>query len=84
MKDLVKAGIDVNLRSKDGQTALIVAVGAGEEKMAEALLKAGADPDISDSLGASARKYAVLFHRSSMLALFETYAPEKAIPPKAE
>ncbi|MDR0487060.1 MAG: ankyrin repeat domain-containing protein [Treponema sp.] len=84
MKDLIKAGIDTNLRSKDGQTALIVAVGSGEDKMVEALLKAGADPDISDSLGASARKYAVLFHRKSILALFENCAPEKAALPKAE
>ena len=75
--DLIKAGADVNLKSKDGQTALVVAVGEGDEKMVEALLKAGADPDISDSLGASARKYATLFHKSSMMALFDTYAPEK-------
>lgn len=75
--DLVKAGADVNLKSKDGQSALIVAVGNGDEGSVEMLLRAGADPDTPDSLGTSARKYAVLFHKSSILALFETVTPLK-------
>ena len=79
VSDLIKAGIDVNIKSKDGQTALVVAVGANDEKMVEALLKAGADPDISDHMGASARKYAALFKNSTITALFETYAPEKTV-----
>ena len=77
MTELIKAGSDVNIKSKDGQTALVVAVGADEEKMVEALLKAGADPDIPDSLGTSARKYAALFHKEPMMALFQTLAPPK-------
>ena len=77
--DFIKAGADLNIKSKDGQTALVVAVGAGEEYMVEALLKAGADPDISDSLGASARKYAALFNKKTMVTLFETYAPQKQV-----
>ena len=77
--DLINAGVDVNIKSKDGQTALIVAVGACEEKVVEALLKAGADPDISDSLGASARKYAALFNKKAILDLFETYASPKPV-----
>jgi len=77
MTDLVKAGADLNLKSKDGQTALIVAVGIGEEKMVETLARAGANPDISDNLGASARKYAALFSNKTMLALFDAYAPQK-------
>jgi len=77
--DLINAGADINIRSKDGQTALIVAVGAADEKMVEALLKAGADPDISDSLGASARKYASLFRKKAILDLFQTYAPPKEV-----
>jgi hypothetical protein len=76
VSDLIAAGADVNIKSKDGQTALIVAAGASEVKMTEALLKAGADPDITDSLGASARKYAALFHNSSIIELFNTYAPQ--------
>jgi len=78
VNDLLEAGADVNIKSKDGQTALIVAAGASEEKMVDALLKAGADPDISDSLGVSARKYAKLFNKSSIMSLFDIYAPQKS------
>ncbi|MDR0498087.1 MAG: ankyrin repeat domain-containing protein, partial [Treponema sp.] len=75
VKDLIAAGADVNIRSKDGQSALIVAVGADEEAIVEMLLKAGADPDISDAMGVSARKYATLFHKSAIMALFDTITP---------
>jgi ankyrin repeat protein len=75
---LIEGGADVNLKKKDGQSALIVAAGAGDAVCAELLLKAGADPDDTDVLGASARKYALLFHNSALLALFDTYAPSKA------
>jgi len=77
MDDLIRAGADLDIKSKDGQTALVVAVGAGDERMVEALLKAGADPEITDSMGVSARKYASLFHKESITTLFETYAPKK-------
>jgi hypothetical protein len=72
--DLLHAGADVNIKSKDGQSALILAVGSGDETMTEMLLKAGADPDDPDVLGASARKYASLFNKSGIIALFKTYA----------
>jgi hypothetical protein len=75
VKDLVAAGADLNIKSKDGQTALILAVGSSEKEIVEMLLKAGADPDISDSLGVSARNYAALFHKEEIIKLFNTYAP---------
>ena len=78
VKALVEAGADVNIRSKSEQNALIVAVGSGDTETVEILLKAGADPDIRDSLGASARKYAALFHKSDIVSLFDAYAPAKA------
>ncbi|MCL2093217.1 MAG: ankyrin repeat domain-containing protein [Treponema sp.] len=77
MAALLKAGSDPDIQSKDGQTALVVAVGAGNEKMTEALLKAHANADISDSLGASARKYAFLFKKPSIVALFNKLSPAK-------
>ena len=73
--DLIEAGADVDIKSKDGQTALIIAAGGNDEKNTESLLKAGADPDVADSLGASARKYAALFRQKAMIELFEKYAP---------
>jgi hypothetical protein len=75
---LIEAGADTKLKTKDGQSALIIAVGAGDEACVEMLLKAGADPDEADALGASARKYAGLFHNDALLALFDTYAPPQA------
>jgi len=77
LEDLINAGADLNIKSKSGQTALVVAVGAGDERMVEALLKAGADPDITDNMGVSARKYAGLFRKTSVTTLFDTYAPIK-------
>jgi ankyrin repeat protein len=71
---LLNAGADPNIRTRDGQSALILAVGEDDLVSAEALLKAGAEPDQEDSLGASARKYAELFHKPAMLALFDKYA----------
>ena len=77
--ELITAGTDINIKSKDGQTALIVAVGAGDERAVELLLYAGADPDISDSLGVSARKYATLFHKEPITSLFDEYTLKKAM-----
>jgi len=78
IKTLIEAGADVNIQSRDGQTALVVVVGAGDEEIVEMLVKAGADPDIEDSLGVSARKYAALFKKSTMITLFNVNASGKA------
>ena len=78
VKALIEAGADTNIKDKEGQTALVVAVGAGDEEIVEMLVKAGANPDLEDSLGVSARKYANLFKKSTMTALFDSYVPDKA------
>jgi uncharacterized protein len=74
IQTLIEAGADVNIQSKDGQTALIVVVGAGDEDIVDMLAKAGADPDIKDALGVSARKYATIFGNKKMLAMFDANA----------
>ena len=79
VNDLIKAGTDPNIRNKNGQSALLLAAGNGDEKMIEILLKAGADPDLQDNMGLSARSYAALFKNSSMAALFDAYAPPKEV-----
>jgi hypothetical protein len=73
---LIKAGADLNIKSKDGQSALIISVGLNDEVCVKLLLKAGADADSPDSLGASARKYAVLFNKPKMIELFKKYSPK--------
>jgi ankyrin repeat protein len=71
--DLLSRGAAVDLQSKDGQSALVIAVGKNNVSIAEMLLEAGADPDQQDKLGFSARKYAKLFHDPKMSALLERY-----------
>jgi hypothetical protein len=71
---LLKAGADVNSKSKDGQSALIISVGLGDEDMVKLFLKAGAETDEPDALGASARKYAALFNKPKITELFKKYA----------
>jgi hypothetical protein len=73
MELLLQAGADVNLKSKDGQSALIIAVGLNDEAAVEMLLTAGANPDEPDALGVSARKYATLFNKPAVAALFNAH-----------
>ena len=80
LADLLRAGADPNARSKDGQSALIIAVGLNDEPTVELLLKSGASVDDPDSLGVSARKYAALFNRPGIARLFQTWAA----PPVSE
>jgi hypothetical protein len=54
-------------------------VGLNDDFLAGLLLKAGADADAPDSLGASGRKYASLFNRPLMTAIFDKYAPQKNV-----
>jgi hypothetical protein len=72
--DLLAAGADVNMKSRDGQSALIFSVGLNDTIFTEILLKAGANPDEPDALGASARKYAVLFNKPAITELFDKHA----------
>jgi hypothetical protein len=67
----LRHGANPDLKSKDGQTALVVAVGRGDEAIVELLLAGKADPDIPDKLGLSARQYARLFNNPGLAALFE-------------
>ncbi len=56
-------------------SALVIAVGKNNSTIASLLLEAGADPDLPDKLGFSARKYAKLFHDQAMSALMDRYPP---------
>jgi len=71
IKTLIEAGADVNIKNGDGQTALIIVVGAGDAEIVEILVKAGADPDIEDDFGVSARMYANIFKNDKIKAIFD-------------
>ena len=68
---LVARNADTNIQSKDGQTALIFAVGRQDLPMARLLIAHKADWNIADSLGMSALEYAKLFHDKDILAAME-------------
>jgi hypothetical protein len=68
-------GADPNVESKDGQSALVIAVGKKDLASARLLLEHGADPDLADKLGMSARSYAKLFKMPEFAALFEEFPP---------
>ncbi len=67
---LLSHGADPNIRSRDGQTALILSAGRGDVPMCRALVKRGADPNVSDKLGMSASGYAKLFGNGELMELF--------------
>lgn len=75
---LLDKGALTDLQSRDGQTALVIAVGRSDAVMVGLLLKAGADPGVCDKLGLSAIKYAKLFNKPEVLSLFEAagFAPK--------
>ncbi len=73
---LIKKGANLNVMSSDGQSILVLAVGNGNSLIVKLLLENGADPDVKDSMGMSARGYAKLFRNEELMKLMET-VPEK-------
>ncbi len=68
---LISAGAKLDIRSKSGQTALILAVGRQAVNTALTLIESGADIDIKDDLGMTAKKYAELFKLEQVLSSIE-------------
>ncbi|MBQ3650337.1 MAG: ankyrin repeat domain-containing protein [Treponema sp.] len=75
-KYLISKGADLSFVSSDGQPILVLAVGNGNVDIVKILLENGADPDIKDSMGMSAREYALLFKKKPMIELMEKF-PKK-------
>ncbi len=63
----IENGAELEMTSKSGQTALILATGNGHRECARILIEAGADCDKTDTMGLSARKYAQLYQVSDLL-----------------
>ncbi len=70
VKLLLERGSMPDLKSKDGQTALIICAGRGDAEMSEILVAHGANPETKDLLGMSAIGYAKLFKNQKLLELF--------------
>jgi hypothetical protein len=69
VQQLLTAGADVNLKDKEGRTALIRAVLNNNGPLVEKLLKAHADPDIQDNQGETALTWAKLFGHDRIVSL---------------
>ena len=65
---LLSKNADTNIQGKNGQTALILAVGRQDVKMVKQLIEHHADWNIADHLGMSALGYAKLFNNKEILA----------------
>lgn len=70
-KILLEHKANPNIQSKDGQTALILAVGRQDVEIIEMLLKNKSDYNLKDSMGMSSLDYANLFRNEEILKLFD-------------
>jgi len=75
--ELLSRGADIDGVSRNGQNAIVLAVGRGAEDAAALLLQAGADPFVADKLGSDAVQYAHLLGRKRFLELVKTKYPER-------
>ncbi len=75
--ELLARGADLQGISRNGQNALVLAIGKGAEDAAALLLTAGADPFVADKLGSDAVQYAQLLGRKKFLELIKEKFPEK-------
>ena len=75
-KVLIDNKADLHVMSLDGQSILVLAVGNGDKKIVDLLVSSGADPDVKDSMGMSARGYAKLFKKEDLVEIMAR-VPEK-------
>ncbi len=73
---LIKKGAELNTINKEGQTNLILAVGANRYNICKLLVENGSDPDVKDQMGMSAYTYACLFKKTSIAELLKPYHKE--------
>lgn len=64
---LIDRGVELDTQSKNGQTALMLAVGEAQTMVALQLIYAGADVSMKDQLGMTAEKYASLFGHTQIV-----------------
>jgi len=72
VRDLLKGGVNVNVQSPKGVTALHVACGKGHASLIQLLLDSGADPSVADSFGLTALHYAAGCSKGEVMKLIVT------------
>lgn len=72
-KYLIEKGADLNTINKEGQSNLILAVGANRENIVKLLAENGSDPDVKDMMGMSAYTYATLFKKQRIIDILAPY-----------
>ncbi|MBR1638785.1 MAG: ankyrin repeat domain-containing protein [Treponema sp.] len=72
-KFLIDKGAELNTINKEGQSNLILAVGANRENIVKLLAENGADPDVKDMMGMSAYTYATLFKKTKLVEILQPY-----------
>ncbi len=75
-KYLIDKGADLNTINKEGQTNLILAVGANRENIVKLLAENGSDPDVKDMMGMSAYTYASLFKKTRIVEILKPFHKE--------
>ena len=75
-KFLIDKGAELNTINKEGQTNLVLAVGANRENIVKLLAENGADPDVKDMMGMSAYNYATLFKKQRLVDILKPYHKE--------
>jgi len=71
IKLLMKYQLDLEVESKNGQTALVLAVGCKSEEIVRLLKNLGADPNHKDKLGLDAIGYARVLGLSNILSILQ-------------
>ena len=62
--------------SKEGQSNLVLAVGADRVNICKLLVENGSDPDVKDSMGMSAYQYATLFKKEKIAEILKPFHKE--------
>jgi hypothetical protein len=75
VSELLRRGADLGGVSRNGQNALVLAIGKGAQDVAALLLEAGGDPFVADKLGMNACQYAQMLGRTEFLELVRTRFP---------
>lgn len=75
-KMLIDKGAELNTINKEGQTNLILAVGADRLSLVKLLAENGADPDVKDMMGMSAYTYSILFKKEKIAEVLKPYHKE--------